>query len=166
MVVWRLHLITGASPSHVRAAYWGLSKCHSFLTLILRCRSQSRCFPRSQIDPEGFPDEQEPAGFRLDHVGICGGMQHDPITWGLGADVAAVRVVEYRETDAPFLAAARDDQIFTMGDGARVVQLQPVGQVLAVGVERRGAAVFSVRGRGGREPLAVGIMMRLDHIST
>jgi len=26
-----------------------------------------RHFPRSQICPEGFPDEQKPASFRLDH---------------------------------------------------------------------------------------------------
>ena len=77
---------------------------------MLRFHSQCRHFPRSQIDPKGFPDEQESAGFRLDHIGVRGRMQHDPVTRSLGADVAAARVVEYRQTDAPFLGAARDDQ--------------------------------------------------------
>lgn len=60
----------------------------------MRFQSYGRDFPRSQIDPEGFPDEQEPAGFHSVHVSVRGGMQHDPVTRGLGADVAAARVVE------------------------------------------------------------------------
>ncbi len=30
-----------------------------------RFRNEHRHFPRSQIDPEGFPDEQETPGFRM-----------------------------------------------------------------------------------------------------
>ena len=60
----------------------------------MRFHRQNPHFPRSQIDPEGFTDEQESADFRVIDVGIGSGMQNDPVIRGLGTDVTAARVVE------------------------------------------------------------------------
>ena len=38
MGVWRLHLITGASPFYIASRGWGLSKCHSAQTTVLLIR--------------------------------------------------------------------------------------------------------------------------------
>src|SRR3990170_3189622 len=53
MVVWRLHLITSwASPSYITSGGWGLSKCHSSLTL----RSLRSCKTRPWATYSAYKD--------------------------------------------------------------------------------------------------------------